>query len=109
VADMYLGRVKELADRDELYAKPAHPYTQALLDAAPIPDPKVERNRAPRALRGEIPSPLNPPSGCVFHTRCPFAIEVCREVVPEARQFGSRHLVACHRAEEVADKATAAQ
>jgi peptide/nickel transport system ATP-binding protein len=109
VAVMYLGRVMELADRDELYASPAHPYTQALLDAAPIPDPKVERSRAPRALRGEIPSPLNPPSGCVFHTRCPFAIEVCREVVPEARQFGSRHLVACHRAEEVAAHAAAAQ
>jgi peptide/nickel transport system ATP-binding protein len=107
VAVMYLGRVMELADRDELYANPAHPYTQALLDAAPIPDPKVERTRAPRALHGEIPSPLNPPSGCVFHTRCPFAIEVCREAVPETRQFGSRHLVACHRAEEVAANAAA--
>jgi peptide/nickel transport system ATP-binding protein len=102
VAVMYLGRVMELADRDELYARPAHPYTQALLDAAPIPDPKVERGRAPRALKGEIPSPLTPPPGCVFHTRCPFAVDICKQEVPEARQFGPRHLVACHRAEEVA-------
>ncbi len=109
VAVMYLGRIVELADRDELYAKPAHPYTQALLDAAPIPDPKVERGRAPRALRGEIPSPLTPPSGCVFHTRCPFAIEVCKEVIPETRQFGPRHLVACHRAEEVVAHAATAK
>jgi peptide/nickel transport system ATP-binding protein len=98
VAVMYLGRVMELADRDELYASPAHPYTRALLDAAPIPDPKVERNRAPRALRGEIPSPLNPPSGCVFHTRCPLADEQCRRELPQPRQFSARHVVACHKA-----------
>ena len=78
VAVMYLGRIVEVADRDELYAQPAHPYTKALLDAAPVPDPKVERARAPRALKGEIPSPLTPPSGCVFHTRCPIAAEECR-------------------------------
>ncbi len=78
VAVMYLGRIAEVADRDELYANPKHPYTKALLDAAPIPDPRVERARAPRALKGEIPSPLNPPSGCVFHTRCPIADDECR-------------------------------
>jgi peptide/nickel transport system ATP-binding protein len=98
VAVMYLGRVMELADRDELYARPLHPYTKALLDAAPIPDPKVERSRAPRALRGEIPSPLTPPSGCVFHTRCPIAEDVCRREIPQARELQSGHVVACHKA-----------
>ena len=98
VAVMYLGRLVEVADRDELYAHPAHPYTKALLDAAPVPDPKIERARAPRALKGEIPSPLTPPSGCVFHTRCPIAGEECRREVPRARQIGPRHVVACHKA-----------
>jgi peptide/nickel transport system ATP-binding protein len=98
VAVMYLGRIAEVADRDELYANPKHPYTKALLDAAPIPDPRVERARAPRALKGEIPSPLNPPSGCVFHTRCPIADEYCRREVPQVRQIGPRHIVACHKA-----------
>jgi peptide/nickel transport system ATP-binding protein len=98
VAVMYLGRIAEVADRDVLYADPKHPYTKALLDAAPIPDPRVERARAPRALRGEIPSPLNPPSGCVFHTRCPIADEQCRREIPQVRQIGPRHIVACHKA-----------
>ena len=98
VAVMYLGRIAEVADRDELYADPKHPYTKALLDAAPIPDPRVERARAPRALKGEIPSPLNPPSGCVFHTRCPIADEECRREIPQVRQIGPRHIVACHKA-----------
>jgi peptide/nickel transport system ATP-binding protein len=98
VAVMYLGRVMELADRDELYARPLHPYTQALLDAAPIPDPVVERARAPRALKGEIPSPLTPPSGCVFHTRCPLADEQCRQEVPLVREVNQDHIVACHKA-----------
>ena len=98
VAVMYLGKVMELADRDTLYREPAHPYTLALLDAAPVPDPKVERERAPRALGGEIPSPLTPPSGCVFHTRCPIAGEECRREVPRARSIGARHVVACHKA-----------
>jgi peptide/nickel transport system ATP-binding protein len=98
VAVMYLGRIAEVADRDELYANPIHPYTKALLDAAPIPDPLVERSRAPRALKGEIPSPLTPPAGCVFHTRCPIAGEECRHEVPQVRQIGPRHVVACHKA-----------
>jgi peptide/nickel transport system ATP-binding protein len=98
VAVMYLGRIMELADRDELYARPLHPYTKALLDAAPIPDPKVERSRAPRALRGEIPSPLTPPSGCVFHTRCPIAEDVCRREIPQVRELQPGHVVACHKA-----------
>jgi peptide/nickel transport system ATP-binding protein len=98
VAVMYLGRIAEVADRDQLYADPKHPYTKALLDAAPIPDPRVERARAPRALKGEIPSPLNPPPGCVFHTRCPIADETCRREVPLVRQIGPRHIVACHKA-----------
>jgi peptide/nickel transport system ATP-binding protein len=101
VAVMYLGRIMELADRDELYAKPAHPYTRALLDAAPVPDPTIERARAPRTLKGEIPSPLTPPSGCVFHTRCPFAIDICQREIPSVRELLPRHFVACHRAEEV--------
>ena len=98
VAVMYLGRIAEVADRDELYARPLHPYTKALLDAVPIPDPLVERSRAPRALKGELPSPLTPPSGCVFHTRCPIAGEECRREVPQVRQIGPRHIVACHKA-----------
>jgi peptide/nickel transport system ATP-binding protein len=97
VAVMYLGRVVELADRDELYAAPKHPYTKALLDAAPVPDPKVERAREPRALRGEIPSPLTPPSGCVFHTRCPIAGEECKREVPVFRPIAGGHMVACHK------------
>jgi peptide/nickel transport system ATP-binding protein len=97
VAVMYLGRIVELADRDALYAAPQHPYTKALLDAAPVPDPKVERSRAPRALRGEIPSPLTPPSGCVFHTRCPIVGEECRRDVPPLRMLSSGHRVACHK------------
>ncbi len=95
VAVMYLGRIMELADRDTIYAAPLHPYTKALLDAAPVPDPEVERRRAPRALKGEIPSPLSPPSGCVFHTRCPLASEECRREVPELREAHPGHFVSC--------------
>jgi peptide/nickel transport system ATP-binding protein len=90
----------ELADRDEIYQRPLHPYTRALLDAAPIPDPVIERARAPRALKGEIPSPLTPPSGCVFHTRCPIAADVCKQDVPAVRELKPGHLVACHFAED---------
>jgi peptide/nickel transport system ATP-binding protein len=98
VAVMYLGRIMELTDRDELYANPAHPYSRALLDAAPVPDPRVERTRAPRSLKGELPSPLTPPSGCVFHTRCPIAGDICRQEVPQPRALKTGHIVACHKA-----------
>jgi peptide/nickel transport system ATP-binding protein len=94
---MYLGRLMEVADRDALYAEPLHPYTKALLDAAPVPDPVTERARMPRALKGELPSPLNPPKGCVFHTRCPLASEVCWTAVPEVREVRPNHKVACHK------------
>ncbi|MDF2097335.1 ABC transporter ATP-binding protein [Aquibaculum arenosum] len=95
VAVMYLGRIVEVAKRDELYANPQHPYTRALLDAAPIPDPAIEKSRKPRALTGELPSPLNQVPGCVFHTRCPLASAACREVVPELRELSPGHRAAC--------------
>jgi peptide/nickel transport system ATP-binding protein len=95
VAVMYLGRMMELADGDALYAEPLHPYTRALLDAAPIPDPVIEKSRAPRTLGGEIPSPLRPPLGCVFHTRCPLADEACKTTIPEFREAKQGHYVAC--------------
>jgi peptide/nickel transport system ATP-binding protein len=92
---MYLGRVMEIADRDALYAEPLHPYTRALMDAVPVPDPVVEAGRAYRVLGGEVPSPLNPPRGCVFHTRCPLASEECKMLVPELREVRPKHYVAC--------------
>jgi peptide/nickel transport system ATP-binding protein len=95
VVVMYLGRVMEIADRDTLYADPLHPYTQALLDAVPIPDPEIEAKRQYRVLGGEVPSPLNPPSGCVFHTRCPLAGEECKMTVPPLREVRPRHFAAC--------------
>ncbi|MEJ1977542.1 MAG: ABC transporter ATP-binding protein [Acetobacteraceae bacterium] len=95
VVVMYLGRIMEMADRDALYSEPLHPYTEALLDAAPVPDPRSERLRAPRALRGEPPSPLRPPAGCVFNTRCPRASAECSEVIPPLREIRPRHFVAC--------------
>ncbi|UFN48431.1 ABC transporter ATP-binding protein [Roseomonas sp. OT10] len=97
VVVMYLGHVMEVADRDALYATPQHPYTRALLDAAPVPDPAVERRRLPRALGGELPSPLSPPSGCVFRTRCPMAVAECAEAVPSLREVRAGHLAACIR------------
>ncbi|HMJ42886.1 MAG TPA: ABC transporter ATP-binding protein [Pseudolabrys sp.] len=99
VAVMYFGRIMELADRDTLYTNPQHPYTRALLAAVPAPDPETESTRRAAPLRGEIPSPLNPPSGCVFHTRCPMATELCREQVPALREIGAGHVAACHYAE----------
>jgi len=92
---MYLGKVMEIADRDTLYADPQHPYTRALLDAVPIPDPALEARREYRVLGGEVPSPLNPPRGCVFHTRCPLATEECKMAVPELREVRPRHFAAC--------------
>jgi peptide/nickel transport system ATP-binding protein len=92
---MYLGKVMEIADRDALYAEPLHPYTQALLDAVPIPDPALEARREYRVLGGEVPSPLNPPQGCVFHTRCPLASDECKMQVPELREVRPKHYAAC--------------
>ncbi len=92
---MYLGRVMEIADRDSLYENPLHPYTQALLEAVPVPDPAAERAREHSVLTGEVPSPLNPPSGCVFRTRCPRATPECKVAVPELRKFGEDHYAAC--------------
>ncbi len=93
---MYMGKVMELADRSSIYREPRHPYTRALIESVPIPDPVRERKRARRSLKGDMPSPLNPPSGCVFRTRCPFATELCAEKVPELETLDNGHQVACH-------------
>ena len=95
VAVMYLGRIVELAECDELFDNPLHPYTQALLSAVPVPDPSVEATRAFQPVKGEVPSPINPPSGCVFHPRCPIAVESCRQARPQLRELRPGHWVAC--------------
>ncbi|HIN22692.1 MAG TPA: ATP-binding cassette domain-containing protein [Rhodospirillales bacterium] len=95
VAVMYLGHIVELAECDELYDNPIHPYTRALLAAVPIPDPAVEAKRAHEVVKGEVPSPINPPSGCVFHPRCPLAVGGCSKAIPEFREIKPGHWVAC--------------
>jgi len=95
VAVMYLGKLMEVADRDSLYESPLHPYTQALLSAVPIPDPTVEKKRNIIILKGEVPSPINPPSGCVFHPRCFKVYEPCPTTVPQLADIGGGHQVAC--------------
>ena len=96
IAVMYLGKLMELSPAEELYTKPIHPYTSALLSAIPIPDPRENRSRERVVVGGEPPNPINPPSGCVFHTRCPRATEVCREVEPPLAGYANGHLAACH-------------
>ena len=96
VAVMYLGKIMEITNSDELYANPLHPYTIALLSAVPIPDPVVDRTRERIILTGDVPSPINPPPGCPFHPRCHQAVDRCREETPELRLVGEEHWVACH-------------
>ena len=98
VAVMYLGRIVELAPVDDLYDRPKHPYTSALHSAVPVPDPEAETQRERVILEGDVPSPSSPPPGCPFHTRCPIAEEQCRTDVPEWRELGTDHWVACHLA-----------
>ena len=104
---MYLGKLMELADRADLYENPLHPYTRALLSAVPVPDPALERSRERIILTGDVPSPLNPPPGCVFHTRCPDVIDACRTTIPEWKNYGTgtqEHWVACIRTEDFIKK-----
>jgi oligopeptide/dipeptide ABC transporter ATP-binding protein len=91
---MYLGRIVEYTDKRTLFTRPQHPYTESLLLAVPVPDPSVKR--AKRVLQGEVPSPINPPSGCHFHTRCPYAVERCRAETPLLREVKPGQMVACH-------------
>jgi oligopeptide transport system ATP-binding protein len=103
VAVMYLGRIVELGERDDVYDHPLHPYTQALLSAIPIPDPDVEATRKRVILEGDVPSPVNPPAGCRFHPRCAYATDICRQEDPAFREMGKdgrTHMVACHHAEK---------
>ncbi|MEE4295631.1 MAG: dipeptide ABC transporter ATP-binding protein [Wenzhouxiangella sp.] len=98
---MYLGRIMEVADRDRIYLDPRHPYTRALIESVPIPDPVAERARARRSLKGDMPSPIDPPTGCVFRTRCPFATQACANQVPKLEVLDDGRQVACLRHEEI--------
>ena len=98
---MYLGRLVELADANEICDKPLHPYTKALMSAVPVPDPKIARANQRIALQGDIPSPLNAPSGCPFRTRCPYATDKCAEAMPEFNEVSAGHFVACHRVADI--------
>ena len=101
IAVMYLGRMVELADSKEIYDRPLHPYTKSLMSAVPVPDPKVARENKRIILSGDIPSPLNAPSGCPFRTRCPYASEACAESMPEFKEVASGHFVACHNLHKI--------
>jgi len=101
IAVMYLGKLMEVSPAEELYTKPIHPYTEALLGAVPVPDPRENRARKRVAVTGEPPNPIDPPSGCVFHTRCPHATDVCREVEPPLARYANGHLAACHHPQQV--------
>jgi oligopeptide transport system ATP-binding protein len=99
IAVMYLGKIMELCDKKTLFDEPLHPYTQSLISAVPLPDPKLERKRQRIILKGEVPSPAHPPKGCVFNTRCPLAVDKCFQVVPGYREVRTGHFVACHLVE----------
>ncbi|MBQ7547293.1 MAG: ATP-binding cassette domain-containing protein [Clostridia bacterium] len=101
IAVMYLGKMVELADADEIYGHPLHPYSKSLISAVPVPDPRTARANQRIALKGDIPSPLNAPSGCPFRTRCPYATDACAESMPEFKEVSSGHFVACHRTAEI--------
>ncbi len=96
IAVMYLGEIVEIAEADEVVMAPQHPYTSALLSAVPIPDPRAKRGKKRVILKGDVPSPIDPPSGCRFHTRCPFVVDRCKSEAPTLQETNTGHLVACH-------------